>query len=720
MLLARILILYFIVSSFSLHADDFTFDTLEACPDGITIDLREPEYKDGMISTRQGGVIQASNVRIQAKNIIYKTSGEGPGKRNIVLAEGCVRLESCGTLFIGSKIEYDLTNHVGFVYDGKSSVYPWFFGGRMIQICGDGSYLIYDGFITTSESICPEWKVTVDRARLFANNDLSARDVTVKVGKVPVFWTPRLCTNLDILNDMPVKYTLRWGGRPGSRVGMTYEVMPIEGLRTLFRLDYNIKRGLGGGFEMHYRSPYSYERFDSINYYAHEQSPANEHINTRFRFQGMYRRCWREGKSLFEVKYDKLSDKEMATDYADRGLDLEYARRTDILLHHREEHWLGNILVRPRINAFQTIKQELPTVSVAAHPASLSSLGMIATLQANASYLDFQYAHGTVNVHDFTATRVEARSALYRPFGSHYGKLTPGISAVGIFYGNRPYHGQYWLATGTASLEGMTAFSKDYCFGRHILQPYFAYNYIVQPTIPPNEHYIFDISDGWYRVNTLRLGFQQDWIRPDPDCCLPLFRLDTYLWGLMDNDKIPKPFPKLTTNLSFNAGGVLHNCLIATWDLTHGGLGELNFKSSWTICREFAVAAEYRQRNAYFWRKVDKENFVLDYYRSEEELLHSPVSDARRTLMLRFFYRFHYGLAFEWASRLGWDRRHEPYYLEYNMNILARLPAHWEMKISYQHKEEDDRFAIYFTLGMTCPKACATPTSDCASCALWY
>lgn len=701
-----------------LGAEDFSFDDIPQS--GVTVDLREPEYKDGVVSTRHGGVITAPNVRIQALNIVYKSEkGEG-FSRELVIAEGNVRLESFGYLFIGNKIEYDLTNHTGFVYGGKSAVYPWFFGGQIIQICRDGSYIIFNGFITTSESICPEWKATVEVARLYANQDLTAREVTVRIGDVPVFWTPKLCTNIGALNEMPIKYTLRWGGKQGSRIGMIYELIPVEGLKTLFRLDYNFKRGLGGGFEMHYRSPDCGQRFDSINYYAHEESPANEHINTRYRFQGRYRRCWGGGRTLFELKYDKLSDKEMATDYSDRGLELEYARRTDLLLHHQEDQWLGNLLVRPRINYFQTIKQELPTLSMAARPAVLSSLGIVATMQANASYLDFQYSQGSVNVKDFTAARIETHSSLYRPFGNCYYKILPSISSVGIFYGNRPYKGQYWLASGTAALDGILTLSRDYSFGRHVLQPYFAYNYIIQPTIPPNEHYIFDISDGWYRVNTLRVGFQQNFIQRRGGCCYPLFRLDTYLWGLMDNDKIPKPFPKLTTNLSFNTGEFLHNSILATWDLTHGGLGEFNFKTAWTVSRDVAIAAEYRQRNAYFWRKVDRENFVLDYYRSENQLLHSPLSDPRRTLILGFFYRVNYSLAFEWASRMGWDRPHEPYYLEYNMNILAKLPAHWEMKISYQHKEEDDRFAIYFTLGTTCPKRCPAPELICPACVLWY
>lgn len=697
-------------------------DSLATTPTGIIVDLREPEYMDGVIRTTQGGIIQASNMRIQAQKITYKHCAESLGSKDSVIAEGDVRLEYNGYLFIGEKIEYNLSNNTGFIYEGKSALYPWIFGGKIIQICRDGSYIIYDGYVTTSESLCPDWKATVEVARFYSNHDLNAKNVKINICSIPIFWSPKFCANLDTLGDMPVKYTLRWGGKQGSRIGMTYEIVAWDNFTTFFRLDYNIKRGLGAGFESHYRARERKESFDSINYFAKDQSPTNEHLHTRYRFQGRYRRCWYDGKTLLELKYDKLSDKNMATDYSDRGLDLEYARRTDLLLHHQEKYWLGNLLVRPRLNTFQTIKQELPTLSFASLPQVLASTGIISSFQTRASYLDFLYAHGAVNVHDFTASRVEIESDFYRPFGNDCFKITPQAKAIGIYYGNTPYRGHYWLATGVAGIDAQFFLSKHYSWGRHIVRPYSSYNYTIQPTIPPNRHYIFDITDGWYRVNTLRIGVEQDFMQSTCDgFCFPSVHLDTYVWGLIDDPNIPKAFSNLTTNLSFSPSETLHSDLILTWDLTHGGLAQLNYKSAWTISKNLATAFEYRQRNPYFWRKVDRENFTIDYFRPEKELLFSPMSDKRRTLLFHLYYKFDYDWALEWESRYGWDRRKEPHYFEYSANLHVNLPAHWKMKFAYQRKVVDTRFAIYFTLETAPPKTCYDPyTPPCQSCSLWY
>ena len=38
---------------------------------GVTVDLRNPVYSDGVLSTECGGVIQGPNLRIQAMRISY-------------------------------------------------------------------------------------------------------------------------------------------------------------------------------------------------------------------------------------------------------------------------------------------------------------------------------------------------------------------------------------------------------------------------------------------------------------------------------------------------------------------------------------------------------------------------------------------------------------------------------------------------------------------------
>lgn len=658
---------------------------------GITVDLRNPEYSAGVLSTTQGGVITAPNMRMQAECIAYTHGSGTPGS---VVAEGNVRVEYRDRQLIGRRIVYNFAERTGFLYEGRTALYPWFFGGRLIQLCEEGSYIVYDGFVTTSERDPPQWSIQVGKAALFPNHDLTAEGVTFRLGHMPVFWLHSLRTNLDTLSKHPIKYTLRWGGRQGSRIGMSYEFLNWGPFKGLFRLDYNFKRGPGGGIEFHYRHRERAESFDGINYFAKDNSLTYPHQHTRYRFQGHYTRSWREGKTLFDMTYDKLSDQDMATDYSDRGIELDVALRSQMLINYREEAWIGTMAIRPRLNGFQTTKQELPTLSVAFRP--LSFLPAIVGFNAEASYLDFVYAHGLSNGRDFTATRCALQPYVYIPLHLGPVHIAPRADLVAIFYGNTPIHHSSTLATTVLRVDAQTRLSRPYPAFFHTVLPYASYVYIPLPSLSPRRHYIFDIEDGWYYTHALKLGVQQQLIeRP----FLPIFSLDTYVWSFLTNG-LGKgdPIPYAAADLSFFCYERLKNTLGVSWDLAHSELMMMNFKSSWTLSERAAFSLEYRQRSAYEWRKVDRENFALDFFHTEKALLHSPLSDRRRTLLLHFYWNVTYDCSIEWESRLGWNRCHERHYFEFDCNLHKVFAGCWKMKLAYQHKEYDDRIAVYFSL----------------------
>lgn len=667
--------------------------TLNANP--LVVELCNAEYSDGVLTTNAGGVIAGLGIKMQAQRLSY-TARPCEGKvTSQATAEGDVRVEYGGFIFIGKKLTYDFIDRTGFLYGGRTGHFPWYCGGQVIQLCCDGSYIIHRGFLTTSEGLAREWSLDIDTLHLYDNKDFHASKVSLKLFDYPLFWVPALYGNLDTLSKIPIKCSMRLGGRQGSRIGLSYTFIAREYFHALLRLDYNFKRGIGGGVEGHYYRRENNERFDSINYFAKDIPLSDPSLSTRYRLQGHYMRCWRASRTLVDLVYDKLSDQDMATDYLDRGLDIDIALRSRLLIHHEEPNWIGNLTICPRLNTFQTIKQEFPTLTFSLHPVStpLAIMGM--TCQA--SYLDFSYAHGLSHVKDFTAIRTAIQPYGYLPIRIGALKLVPRVDYVGIFYGNTPHRQSSWLSTALLRCDGDCTLHKSFSAVNHILSPYFSYLYITSPTVPPSEHYIFDIEDGWYRAHSLRAGVQQSF-QPSYGSVIPWVKADLYGYCFFDKER-GRPIPRAVLECSFYVCKRLHNRLEVAYDLAHGGFLFLNFRSAWTISDHAAISLEYRQRSAYDWRKVDKENFILDFYRSEGALLHSPLSDRRRTLLLHFYCYLTHKLALEWKSRLGWERRKEPGYLEFDVNIHTALPASWRMRFGYQHKEADDRVAIKFSLG---------------------
>ena len=121
-----------------------------------------------------------------------------------------------------------------------------------------------------------------------------------------------------------------------------------------------------------------------------------------------------------------------------------------------------------------------------------------------------------------------------------------------------------------------------------------------------------------------------------------------------------------------------------------------------------AIAAEWRYRDKFDFRKVDRTNFILDSFRPVHELVHSSLSDRRDTLLTHFFYRFHPNWALQFQSRQGWNRRFEPKYTEFEVDLFTTLRSTWKVKVFYRHREDDDRFAINISLNLSTP--------DCSPC----
>src|SRR5579883_1628302 len=119
-------------------------DSASLCADSqeFKVNLKDPTFSKGSITTTQGGVIEAEDLRIQAKKIEYtnKTENGLPVKK--VVAEGDLLLEYRNQAFVGRRLEYDFISKTGTVWNGRTSTEYWFLGGDEIELLSDGSFRI--------------------------------------------------------------------------------------------------------------------------------------------------------------------------------------------------------------------------------------------------------------------------------------------------------------------------------------------------------------------------------------------------------------------------------------------------------------------------------------------------------------------------------------------------------------------------------------------------
>lgn len=672
---------------------------------GIDIDLRDPSYSDGLLTTDKGGVITASDLRIQAKSIAYLRQKKEGTLIETITAEGDLFIEFGDYTFVGKRLEYNIQTESGVIYGGRTAIEPWYFGGDRIDLLPDKSIILHHGFITTSADECPDWAIESDQTTLTCQRYLQANNVKFKVLNVPFFWLPKFKADLCTIFDSPIRYAVRFGGKQGPRARLIYEVFSWYRLKTFIRLEYRLNRGPGGGIITDYHSLDHKKHLEMINYVARDSSVEHPSEKFRYRFQGRYRHLLNDDRTNVELQWDKLSDKYMAEDYNDETLKIYEAGLTQLQIRHEENSWIANFLTTLQVNNFQTVKQEIPVLEWRFRPCSIGNSGIISETLVRAGYLDYDYASNLKNVHDYCSTRFEFRQNFIRPFHIGAATATPQACLLAIHYGNSPQKVARELTTGLFSFRLNTHIYRFYGENKHVVEPYAFWRYYTSPTTNPNHHFIFDIEDGWYRLNTVRMGINNNFYTKSAmtGCVHRYLQVDLFTNAFIDTETIPMTFQKVYCDISFSAFSDLKNTIATAWNIQENQLDYFNLRLDWTYNANLAVAMEYRHRGPYDWRKVDYDNFVLDSYRSVEELRHSALSDRRDTLLLHTFYRFHPYWAFEFQVRHGWNRQFEPEYVEYQTDLITNLGSAWNLRLSYQHKEDDHRVAFYFTLGAKRP-----------------
>lgn len=673
--------------------------------EGITVDLREPLYTNGILSTDKGGVIKASQIRIQAHHLCYTRKVVDQKLVWTIEGEGDLIVEFGEYIFVGEKLFYDFAAKEGEIYQGRTAVEPWFFGGERLELKPNGSYIIYNGYVTTSERDIPDWGIYSKVVEIEKERHLRAQHVSIKAFNFTVLKIPALRANLNSIFDNPIRYRFRWGGRQGPRFGLTYEIFSWEHWKTFFRFDYRLTRGPGAGVETYYSSEDRKTQFQSISYLAKDSSILHPHEKARYRFEGAFKKLMHQDKTSILLTYDKISDKDMPSVYYDRDFDFDTAERTQLRIRRQENEWIGNFYVRARVNSFQTVKQELPTIETNFKPFELRQTGIIFENWARASYLNFEYSKYLLHVHNYSSSRFQYFPTLYRPivFGPYF-TLTPEIGMATFFYGDSPRDDSQWLLQGKAGLELQTQLYRYYGSIKHVIEPYATYRYYSSPTSSPRHHYIFDLSDGLTRLSILSFGINNAfYAKQSSTSSSRILSVDLYSFAFFDTHKIHQTIPRIYGSLNFWPCSTIKHTLDTGWNLEHNQVDFFNIRTDWTINENLAIAAEYRHRGSYWWRKVDRENFFLDMFYSEERLKHSPLSDRCDTLLFHLFYRFHPNWACEFTSRHGWDRRREPKYFEFEFDILTTIQTAWNVRLSYQHQENDDRVAVYLNIGVKRP-----------------
>lgn len=662
------------------------FACFSLCAEELKVDLRNPIFKNGVLYTSQGGVIKNEDIRIQARNIQYFHRMEEGKMVQKIEAEGDLLIQYKGRVFVGSELEFDFEKRTGVVYDGKTFSSMWYVGGDKIELGADGNYRVTNAFVTTCENKDSSWDLHARRVNVIKDQLFQAKKVRFRLFKFPALWLPSFRINLKKFKEPVFRYYVNWN--KGPKAGFRYQLYSWRDFALYGRLEYRWKKGWGGAIESEYLPEDKRTTFVTKNYAGTDRLFNAEDAEFRYRVQGALQSESESGKTHTTITWDKYSDVRMPGDFKSEDFEVNTAMRTLFYVHHAEKDIITSVKARPRVNQFESIKQDLPTLYAISRPIEIRNSGIISSNFIKASYLDFDYSDQLVtSLQDFQSTRVEVFERLYRPFHLGTLTLTPHLAGRAIFYGTSPSH-----QAKCAAMMGYGArahFHGQQQFGRykHIIEPYLEYKALTRPTVSPDDHYIFTIQDGYQKIQQIEVGFRNLLFSNRRPCKEASFTADLYANAFFSDPVIPQVVPRLYLNLSWRLPS-LH----ATWNNCYNFRNHIvdfsNARLKWTVNENIAMSLEARYRSKFDWRKADHENFILDVTRTQSTLLESPLSDRRITLLSNVFIRLNPFWDLKFESHHGFYRLyknhiHESPYNEFQIHLYTWLSSAWKLHLYY-------------------------------------
>lgn len=666
--------------------------------ESFMIHLREPEFCDGVLKTDKGGVITAEALRIQAEKIEYTNKTVDGVKIQKIFAEGDLMMNYQGRTYVGKRVEFDLRTKTGSIVDGKTMVNIWYVGGERIELCPDGDFLIYGGSITTAETLPNFWEIRAEKATI-SDCTLFARDIKVQVFKVPIFWFPFYKSRLDNLEDPPLRFRILWDKGLGPRLSTRYRVYSSDTVTSYARFDYRISRGPGGALEGEYCSEDERTYLVTHNYGALDKSFPNEKGPVRYRFQGIFSTRSEDARTNLHMQWDRMSDNRMVGDFSSSDFEINTEKETYLLFSHLAENGFANVNVRPKINRFQSLNQRLPYTILGVRPFQIGNSGIISENMVTGSYLDYTYANQLEPfLRDRKAGRLETANSLYRPFSWAGLNVTPRAGVIGIFYTNSPFRKEQRQLLFEYSGDARMRFSKRFQGYKHLVEPYTSYFGYSHPKAPLDSTFIFDIYDGYFTLNQLRFGLKQCLYSRKNPFFLPAFVLDIYSYAFWGARSFTQTIPKAFAHAEINQPSYAITTDIC-WNFQERLLDFGNLHFLWTLSEACALGLEFRHRSSYDWRKSVHDNYVVDFARTIPELLQSPLSDRRTTVLTKAHFNISPRWSLHFQTHHGWDRISEPPYNSAKVDLITRLNGSWQMRLTYEYMPNDKfRFSYNFNL----------------------
>ncbi len=226
----------------------------------------ETTYENGVATARDNVAIHIGDTDIYGDFAQYNS------RTHEVSVEGHVRIYRDVNIYVAERGVYNIETKQIRTSNVRTDYHPYFLSGENVTETSANVYRVEDATFTTDDSPRPDFHLHARTVRVYENDHVVFQNVTMYVGKIPVFWWPYMYQSLNDAFSFTISpaYLSSWG--PSLLTQVTFPI--TEDIKGRLRLDYRGRRGVAVGFE----SDIDYGKDKSSNaklktYYIQDQNP---------------------------------------------------------------------------------------------------------------------------------------------------------------------------------------------------------------------------------------------------------------------------------------------------------------------------------------------------------------------------------------------------------------------------------------------------------------
>src|SRR3989338_582113 len=381
------------------------------------------EYsKEKNVVTLEGNVklTKENSVLTCDKATVNTVTNDAHAQGHVVLVDGqgVIKASSC---------DYNFKTKTGLAFDATMAYLPYFGAGKVVRKVSENEIEIKNGYFTTCDKEHPHYRIQSRLLKLFPNDKVTAKAMTMRVANTPIIYMPKFTQNLKD-DRMHVEVS------PGKHkdwglfllTAWRYDLFPDSGGRV--HLDYREKKDFAWGIDNYYDTKKAGKGYLKT-YYMNERTIGRKHLylyprilkatNDTQRYRIQWRHKWDIDKNTYWLAEDhKLSETKLNKYYFFCVYEKD-KQPSSYLVYNRilsNQSSTFSILTQKRTNRIFSETEKLPEIKL--DNATTQILESPFYVSSNVSYVSFNEKIATTpeNAGRWDEDDASQREDLYKRF----------------------------------------------------------------------------------------------------------------------------------------------------------------------------------------------------------------------------------------------------------------------------------------------------------------